>query len=406
MSKILSVIDLAVETNQLSNLTIDRNGDLVVGNPSFYDKFSSFFGNGNYSSDKIAHFLDDHADQMKQESFEFLSQHKSIISTNDAINYIFKHSSIGDKAIDLNSHLYSNWMDHLADSAKDQPLKTILCPGTHDSAAHSVDWSHAIKSEGANPYINTASKVLNYLPGINNLVEHWTVTQSESITQQLEHGVRYFDLRMAQNADDGKLYVSHTFAVDKLDSVIKEFADFSNNHPNEVLVIAMKPDWEYRANYYSWKGDVNNLVHNAFGHHIAKEFDANSTTYNDLIKSHQNIILASDDYNGMFSNDQVHLNTLWHNEDTVSKQINDSINYIQQHHYGLAGDFFTVTASKDTMLHNYSIKGVADDLNSHIYDLIDAYKSSHGSYGDLSHISLDNPSLEHLEAIIHYNNFA
>ena len=51
---------------------------------------------------------------------------------------------------------------------------------------------------------------VSWIPGAKKVAADWGLTQSLNFTEQLEAGVRYFDLRVALNPEDKKLYLVHT----------------------------------------------------------------------------------------------------------------------------------------------------------------------------------------------------
>ena len=71
----------------------------------------------------------------------------------------------------------AEWMKYIDDSLK---INQINIPGTHDSGCYDTVWTVAQCSD----------------------------TQSLTIKEQLEHGIRYLDIRLALD-DDNNLYTSH-----------------------------------------------------------------------------------------------------------------------------------------------------------------------------------------------------
>lgn len=112
----------------------------------------------------------------------------------------------------------SDWMGKVAD---DKLISEINIPGTHDSAAQFV----------AFPLI--------------------TRTQSMTVADQLEIGVRYFDFRFIKTANGfvaahGKIYCKVNRNVFAPSLTAKEIADccigFLEKHPNEAILFQLKED--------------------------------------------------------------------------------------------------------------------------------------------------------------------
>jgi len=65
------------------------------------------------------------------------------------------------------------------------------------------------------------------------LVARWSQTQDESFTQQLNHGIRYFDLRVAYTGDPAQGWrIVHTqFARSSLSDDLDQIASWASQHP-------------------------------------------------------------------------------------------------------------------------------------------------------------------------------
>ena len=108
-----------------------------------------------------------------------------------------------------NANYPVSWMINLPDNAK---IETLSIPGTHDSGAlHSI--------------FDVSGKC-----------------QDLSIEQQLNVGVRFFDLRL-QNVND-KMQIVHSFVDQRLTfaSVMQSLDNFLKEHPSEFLIISIKKD--------------------------------------------------------------------------------------------------------------------------------------------------------------------
>lgn len=69
-------------------------------------------------------------------------------------------------------------------------------------------------------------------------VRRWCKTQSSSILEQLQVGVRYFDLRIAQK--DGKFYYCHgLFAMEVFEPLL-QLRQYLDSHPEEVVILDLQ----------------------------------------------------------------------------------------------------------------------------------------------------------------------
>ena len=127
-----------------------------------------------------------------------------------------------------------NWMSGIKD---DTALSDITMPGTHDSGTKNVD-----------------------LP-------IWSKTQPLSITEQLNIGVRYFDLRLEHVSDvyynAQIVHGSSNCWNDKgghltLYEVLEDMYSFLNANPSETLIVSVKQDYGNDINALA--NDVNTLI--------------------------------------------------------------------------------------------------------------------------------------------------
>ncbi|XP_032879194.1 PI-PLC X domain-containing protein 1 isoform X4 [Amblyraja radiata] len=102
---------------------------------------------------------------------------------------------------------FAHWMSDLPEKLWDMSLCNLAIPGSHDSMSYCLDLSSPVKP---------SEKILKYLdhvmPCITRPEIHkWCKTQESGVTQQLEEGVRFFDLRIAHKPNDATehLYFIH-----------------------------------------------------------------------------------------------------------------------------------------------------------------------------------------------------
>lgn len=110
-----------------------------------------------------------------------------------------------------------NWLEQIAD---DTPVCDINLPGTHDSAARFMSFSYFARC------------------------------QNRSITEQLNMGIRFFDLRA--EAESNRIKLVHSiidcrkgrFSRKKLymDDVLAEMLGFLDAHPSETIFVLFKHD--------------------------------------------------------------------------------------------------------------------------------------------------------------------
>lgn len=141
----------------------------------------------------------------------------TIVTLTSSI-YAFANFTTG--ALITNEAEGYNWMSKIKDSTM---LCDISIPGSHDSGAMSTE----------------------------GYASPWAKTQSLSISEQLNAGVRCLDLRLRYNADvTGKVQIVHSSIntydeagnILTLDTVISTLYVFLATHPTETVIVSFKED--------------------------------------------------------------------------------------------------------------------------------------------------------------------
>ncbi|XP_037610212.1 PI-PLC X domain-containing protein 1-like [Sebastes umbrosus] len=131
---------------------------------------------------------------------------------------------------------YSDWMSQLPPELHDIHLYNLAIPGSHNSMSYDLDINSAIIEPERVKFL---SKI--YLVRI--IVRNWAITQVESITKQLDAGVRYIDLRIARkprDTDPTRLYFYHgLYTRTDVETALKVINDWAERHPKEILILAL-----------------------------------------------------------------------------------------------------------------------------------------------------------------------
>jgi 1-phosphatidylinositol phosphodiesterase len=110
------------------------------------------------------------------------------------------------------------WMARLADDA---PLSSMTIPGTHDSGA---------RFGGVAPVVDFVTAL-------------WVQCQNWTVTQQLNAGVRFLDVR-CHTEPDGTLRIHHLFIDEQLSltDVLRECVAFLAANPTEALLMRVQQE--------------------------------------------------------------------------------------------------------------------------------------------------------------------
>uniref|UniRef100_A0A7M4ETZ0 Phosphatidylinositol specific phospholipase C X domain containing 2 n=1 Tax=Crocodylus porosus TaxID=8502 RepID=A0A7M4ETZ0_CROPO len=115
-----------------------------------------------------------------------------------------------------------------------RPLAHLAIPGSHDSFSYWVDEKSPVGPDQA-----TAVKRLAKISLVKKLMKKWSVTQNLTFKEQLESGIRYFDLRVSSKPGEveKEIYFIHgLFGIRVLDGLM-EINSFLMQHPREVIFL-------------------------------------------------------------------------------------------------------------------------------------------------------------------------
>ncbi|XP_045059190.2 PI-PLC X domain-containing protein 1-like isoform X1 [Desmodus rotundus] len=133
-----------------------------------------------------------------------------------------------------------DWMSALCPRLWDIPLHHLAIPGSHDTMTYSLNRRCPI-SHTQSPLLQLLAKALPCvtLP----TVLKWSVTQVLTVTEQLDAGVRYLDLRIAHMPEGSakNLHFVHMMYTTLLvEDTLTEICEWLEGHPREVVILACR----------------------------------------------------------------------------------------------------------------------------------------------------------------------
>jgi hypothetical protein len=174
-------------------------------------------------------------------------------------------------------HLES-WMTLLPVQGKSLPLTLLHIPGSHDSGSYDLKlWSKIRWDTIRNPK-HASGTWHRLIPIVTRpLVKRWGQTQKYSIHSQLEHGIRYFDIRVAEKGNQGDFFFVHGLYGPKISRIAKDVNRFLEKHAGEVVILHVQHIFRMSANR---QRSLLNLLIEIFGDKIAPFKEVNQTTIN------------------------------------------------------------------------------------------------------------------------------
>jgi hypothetical protein len=132
------------------------------------------------------------------------------------------------------------WVEATFRDRPETPLGEIVLPGTHDSASYGCVVENGIAPE-AGELLNgvwTLSEDPSATMG-RERVAAWARTQSRTLTEQLEDGIRYLDLRVVDR--EGELVTWHSVYSIPLSEALDAVTQFAADHRREPIVVSIGP---------------------------------------------------------------------------------------------------------------------------------------------------------------------
>ncbi|CAL8076455.1 unnamed protein product [Calicophoron daubneyi] len=130
----------------------------------------------------------------------------------------------------------NEWMSHLPPAVASQPLNWIAIPGSHDSFTYAITSKSKASSDAAG--YEWIKRMPIFLVGPT--LSRWTITQCASFYEQLQGGIRYFDLRVGvlqKSTSDREFFFVHGQYALSIVTGLESIREFLREHPKEVVIL-------------------------------------------------------------------------------------------------------------------------------------------------------------------------
>ena len=222
--------------------------------------------------------------------------------------------------IENSSYQTKNWMETYKEVLNKKPLCKIILPGAHDAGAYG--FNRKSKVVNLPKFIEETRKAIQWLPG-DGYLTRWSKTQELTIKEQLEAGIRYFDLRVSQSKDRN-FYLYHGLQGPNLEPVLQAFQDFLRDNKGEILILDM-------SHFFNVSHDeLLKLINKYLVEFCATKSDITaSVTYEELIRKNKRCLIYYDEKD--FANKNKFLlgtsDSYWANERKIEKLKNSLKDY-------------------------------------------------------------------------------
>ena len=203
-----------------------------------------------------------------------------------------------------------------------KPLNQIFLPGSHDTMTYGINQSGVSIFDnlrlGSDAPIASLVKYTS-IPGVQNIVgsiiQNWAKAQAVDVLAQLNNGMRYLDLRLCLDTNNGKkvptfndLKFTHSLISDvTFAQMIDQVVTFHRANPNEIIIL----DFHYILNFSTTNTTLQffvdpkvqmsiqlqalTYIQNAFGSSLSMASDSLTNTYNYFIDKGTPILILFDD---------------------------------------------------------------------------------------------------------------
>lgn len=131
---------------------------------------------------------------------------------------------------------YSNWMGDNISKLGNKSLLDITIPGTHDSGAFNL--TDRLMPGDQPDNIEQLIWVAEHLfKPVGDVIRAWATSQDRTFTQQLEGGIRYFDVRAGWDAKTNSWRAFHLVIGNPVFDLLREVKTFLDTHPKEIVIL-------------------------------------------------------------------------------------------------------------------------------------------------------------------------
>ncbi|KAG5674437.1 hypothetical protein PVAND_004408 [Polypedilum vanderplanki] len=179
-----------------------------------------------------------------------------------------------------------NWMGNLPSKIRSNiPIINLAIPGSHDSCAYAVTKRSKIAPDAE----KIVKRLYRFIPCI---VRRWAKTQKYSLYEQLENGIRYFDLRVAYNSKDDRIYFTHGVYCEEIIYPFEELFNFLSKHPKEFVILDFQHFYQFSHQHHE---QLTNCLLKNFSTMIYERYlhldDFSSLTLSKALYLHKQIII-------------------------------------------------------------------------------------------------------------------
>ncbi|XP_038622158.1 PI-PLC X domain-containing protein 2 [Tachyglossus aculeatus] len=153
----------------------------------------------------------------------------------------------------------ADWMGALPPALRHTALAHLAIPGSHDSFSYWVDEKSPVGPDQA-PAVTRLARISL----VKKLMKKWSVTQNLTFREQLEAGIRYFDLRVASKPGEAgrEIYFVHGLFGIRVCDGLAEIGGFLAQHRREVVFLDFNHFYAMEEAHHDY---LTGCIREAFG---------------------------------------------------------------------------------------------------------------------------------------------
>ncbi|XP_034771897.2 PI-PLC X domain-containing protein 2-like [Acipenser ruthenus] len=160
----------------------------------------------------------------------------------------------------------ADWMGSLSPALSSMPLKHLAVPGSHDSFSFWVDEKAPVGPDQA-PVVKRLAGFFRSLG--KKVMKKWSMTQNLTFREQLEAGIRYFDLRVSSKPGERghEIYFIHGLFGHKVRDGLMEIDSFLSAHSKEVIFLDFNHHYAMGEAHHSY---LLSMLQEVFGRKLCR----------------------------------------------------------------------------------------------------------------------------------------
>lgn len=168
-------------------------------------------------------------------------------------------------------------------SCRTKMMLSFFSVGSHDSFSYWVDEKSPVGPDQA-----TAIKRLAKISLVRKVMKKWSVTQNLTFKEQLEGGIRYFDLRVSSKPGEAgqEIYFIHGLFGIKVWDGLMEINTFLEHHPKEVIFLDFNHFYAMDNNHHVY---LISRIQEVFGSRLCPKECVENVTLQNLWEKQQQV---------------------------------------------------------------------------------------------------------------------